>query len=167
MKYRGRIHTFEDHIDTDAIIPAEYLASTDTNHLASGCFAKAYPQFRDSVRPGDLIFAGENFGCGSSREHAPMAIKAVGIACVVAARFSRVFYRSAINIGLPVAVCPAAIGHAREGGEAEVDFDEGLLRLAGQEVSFQAFSAQVLSILQAGGLVAYMRQRIASEASAS
>ena len=96
-----------------------------------------------------------------------MAIKAVGIACVVAASFSRVFYRSAINIGLPVAACPAAIGHAREGEEAEVDFDEGLLRLAGQEVLFQAFSAQVLSILQAGGLVAYMKQRIASEASAS
>lgn len=162
MIFRGRIHAFGDHIDTDVIIPTQFLGQSDPAHLAKGCFAKLYPGFAERVQPGDLIFAGENFGCGSSREHAPIAIKATGIGCVVAASFARIFYRSAINIGLPVVACPDAVSHAQEGNEAEVNFTEGVVIVGGERITFPQFPAQVLEILTAGGLVPYMRERLKS-----
>ncbi len=107
--------------------------------------------------------AGENFGCGSSREHAPIAIKATGIACVVAGSFSRIFYRSAINIGLPAVVCPQAVAFAKEGAEMSVDFDRGMVESAGERTAFAPFGPAVLSILAAGGLVPFMARRLAEE----
>lgn len=162
MRCEGRIHTFEDHIDTDVILPTQYMGNSDPEHLAQGCFAKVYPEFRELVQPGDIIIAGENFGCGSSREHAPIAIKATGIACVVASSFARVFYRSAINIGLPVVACPAAEPLARAGERAAVDFEAGVVEVGGKLLTFPTFPDQVMAILQAGGLVPFMTQRIAA-----
>jgi 3-isopropylmalate/(R)-2-methylmalate dehydratase small subunit len=160
VKFAGYIHRFGDHIDTDVIIPSNLLTRSEPESLAKGCFAAVYPEFRDRVKPGDLIFAGENFGCGSSREHAPIAIKATGISCVVAASFARIFYRSAINIGLPVVACPEAIPHAVAGKEAEVDLSAGYVLLEGRRFAVPQFSKEVLSILRLGGLVPFMAQRL-------
>lgn len=160
MMHKGFIHKFGDHIDTDVIIPAEFLSQPDPEILAKGCFSNVLPGFGVKVRPGDFIFAGENFGCGSSREHAPIAIKATGIAFVVAASFSRIFYRSAINIGLSVVVCPEAIECAEGGGEAEIDPDAGILIARGQRFNISPFPPQLVEIIKAGGLVPYMRQRL-------
>jgi 3-isopropylmalate/(R)-2-methylmalate dehydratase small subunit len=156
----GRVHTFEDHIDTDVIIPNEFLTQPD--RLAEGCFSKVYPGFHKRVRQGDLIFAGENFGCGSSREHAPIAIKAVGIAAVVAASFGRIFFRSAINIGLPAVECPEAVAEARDGGEGAVDFVRGVVTVDGRDFAFPQYPPQVLDILEAGGLVSFMSRRLSA-----
>ncbi len=162
MIFSGRIHKFGDHIDTDVIIPSTLLANTDPQVLGRGCFSVAYPGFADRVQKADLIFAGKNFGCGSSREHAPIAIKGAGIACVVAASFSRIFYRSAINIGLPIAICPGAIEHAEDGAQASVDFAAGTVAVAGRSFAIPPFSAQVIAILDCGGLVPYMEKRLRS-----
>jgi 3-isopropylmalate/(R)-2-methylmalate dehydratase small subunit len=162
MIFTGRIHKFGDHVDTDVIIPATLLSNTDPKVLGRGCFSEVFPGFADRVKPGDLIFAGENFGCGSSREHAPIAIKGAGIACVVAASFSRIFYRSAINIGLPIAICPAAVAHAEAGAEASADFAAGKITVAGQSYSIPPFSPEVIAILDSGGLVPFMEKRLKS-----
>ena len=160
MIFSGRIHKFGDHIDTDVIIPTPMLGSTDPKVLGRGCFSEVYPGFADRVHAGDLIFAGENFGCGSSREHAPIAIKGAGIACVVAASFSRIFYRSAINIGLPIAICPAAIERAEDGAQASVDFAAGKVTVAGKLFSIPPFPPELIAILDSGGLVPFMKKRI-------
>jgi len=115
------------------------------------------------VKSGDILVAGDNFGCGSSREHAPIAIKATGISCVVARSFSRIFYRSAINIGLPAIVCPAAVAFAKAGSEMTVDFDRGMVESAGQSAAFAPFGREILSIIAAGGLVPFMAQRLARQ----
>lgn len=162
MIFTGRIHKFGDHIDTDVIIPAPLLGSTDPQVLGRGCFSEVFPGFSERVRPGDLIFAGENFGCGSSREHAPIAIKGAGIACVVAASFSRIFYRSAINIGLPIAICPAAVPHAEDGAQASVDFVSGKVEIAGKSFQVPPFPPELIAILDSGGLVPYMVKRLKS-----
>ena len=163
MKFVGRIHRFGDHINTDVIIPTKFLSQSDPEHLAKGCFSNVYPGFAGRVTAGDIVVAGENFGCGSSREHAPMAIKATGIACVVAASFSRIFYRSAINIGLPVVTSPEAAALAREGETAEVDLSKGTLRVGGRDFPIPQFPPQVLAIFEVGGLVPFMIERLKKE----
>lgn len=164
MKCEGRVHKFGDHIDTDVIIPATLLLKTDTESLARGCFSAVYPGFFERVTPGDLIFAGDNFGCGSSREHAPLAIKAAGISCVVAASFSRIFYRSAINVGLPIAICPPVIAKADDGARASVDFVAGTVTAGGETFTFPAFPPEIVAILECGGLVGFMEKRLRAEA---
>jgi 3-isopropylmalate/(R)-2-methylmalate dehydratase small subunit len=167
MKLFGRVHKFGDHIDTDVIIPATLLGKSDPESLARGCFSAVYPGFSERVKPGDLLFAGENFGCGSSREHAPLAIKATGIACVVAASFSRIFYRSAINIGLPIAICPAAVGKAQDGDDASVDFVTGTVTVGGERYDFPGFPPELVAILESGGLVGFMKKRLKGSVAAA
>jgi 3-isopropylmalate dehydratase small subunit len=163
MIFRGHIHSVGNDIDTDQIIPARYLGSSDPVALRPGCFFNLIPNFADGVKSGDILVAGDNFGCGSSREHAPIAIKATGISCVVARSFSRIFYRSAINIGLPAIVCPAAVAFAKAGSEMTVDFDRGMVESVGQSAAFAPFGREILSIIAAGGLVPFMAQRLARQ----
>jgi 3-isopropylmalate/(R)-2-methylmalate dehydratase small subunit len=131
MKFRGRIWKFGDNIDTDAIIPARYLNTWDPQALAAHCMEDADPGFMKKMKPGDIIVGGENFGCGSSREHAPIAIKTAGIACVVARSFARIFYRNSFNMGLPIFESRELWGLVNNGAEIEVDADEGLIRIEG------------------------------------
>jgi 3-isopropylmalate/(R)-2-methylmalate dehydratase small subunit len=163
MIFKGKVHQVGDHVDTDQIIPARYLGSFDPGSLRPGCFFNLIPEFYSRVAAGDILVAGDIFGCGSSREHAPIAIKATGISCVVARSFSRIFYRSAINIGLPAVVCPPAVAFAREGAGMVVDFDRGLVECDGKSAPFAAFGSEVLSIIAAGGLVPFMAQRLAGQ----
>jgi 3-isopropylmalate/(R)-2-methylmalate dehydratase small subunit len=131
MKFRGRIWKFGDNIDTDAIIPARYLNIWDPQGLAAHCMEDADPDFVKKMKPGDIIVGGENFGCGSSREHAPIAIKAAGIACVVAKSFARIFYRNSFNMGLPIFESDDLWEKVIGGAEIEVDADGGLIRILG------------------------------------
>jgi len=131
MKISGRIWKFGDNIDTDAIIPARYLNTWDPKALAAHCMEDADPGFMKKMRPGDIIVGGENFGCGSSREHAPIAIKAAGIACVVARGFARIFYRNAFNMGLPIFESRELWARVDNGAEIEVDADNGRIRIVG------------------------------------
>jgi 3-isopropylmalate/(R)-2-methylmalate dehydratase small subunit len=163
MNLSGRIHCVGDHIDTDQIIPSRFLGSADPASLRSGCFLNLIPGFPDRVAPGDVLVAGENFGCGSSREHAPIAIKATGIACVVAKSFSRIFYRSAINIGLPAISCPEAVDLSVDGQLLSVDFDTGLVSVGRKSVPFTPFSPEILEIISAGGLVPFMAKRLSQQ----
>jgi 3-isopropylmalate/(R)-2-methylmalate dehydratase small subunit len=160
MKFKGGIHIFGDHIDTDVIIPAKYLNQSDPKQLAMRCFEPVAENFYSRVSPGDFLFVGENFGCGSSREHAPIAIKAMGVSCIVAKSFARIFYRSAINIGLPVVTCPLAVAAAHEGGQAEANLEEGWLIVKEERYAVPAYPQEVLEIIQAGGLVNPMQQRL-------
>ena len=166
MILAGKVHCVGDHIDTDQIIPSRFLGASDAESLRGGCFLNLMPGFPDRVAAGDILVAGENFGCGSSREHAPIAIKATGISCVVAKSFSRIFYRSAINIGLPAIVCPQAADRARDGQEISVDLDVGTVRLDGRSLPFTAFSPEVLAIIAAGGLVPFMAKRLTMQGAA-
>ena len=162
MRFEGNAHVFGDHIDTDVIIPAKYLNHADPAQLALRCFEPLVDNFAQQVKPGDLLFAGENFGCGSSREHAPIAIKGAGIACVVARSFARIFYRSAINIGLAVVVCPAAVEVARAGDRAIVDVEAGHVEVNGKRFAVAPYPAEVLGIIESGGLVPFMQRRLAN-----
>lgn len=164
MTMSRRIWVFGDHVDTDAIIPACYLHTSDPAKLARHCMEGLDAGFPDAVQPGDLIVAGENFGCGSSREHAPLAIKAAGVGCVIASSFARIFYRNAINIGLPIVACPDAFASASNGQEWEVDLEGGLVRnlTLGTEMKFEPFPPFMLELLRAGGLTAHTRNRIAA-----
>ncbi len=154
----GRAHVYGDHIDTDRIIPGKYTKTLDLAHLAEHVLEDLDPAFRERVRPGDILVAGENFGCGSSREQAPLALKAAGVAAVVASSFARIFYRNAINIGLPaVEIGPHGI---RSGHRVEVDLQAGVVRdlTQGQEYPATRMPRVMLDILQAGGLVNYLRE---------
>ena len=131
MKIRGKIWKFGNNIDTDAIIPARYLNIWDPQGLAAHCMEDADPDFMKKVKPGDILVGGDNFGCGSSREHAPIAIKAAGIACVVARSFARIFYRNSFNMGLPIFESSELWGQVENGAEIEVDADAGLIRIVG------------------------------------
>ena len=131
MKISGRIWKFGDNIDTDAIIPARYLNIWDPQGLAAHCMEDVDPEFMKKMRQGDILVGGENFGCGSSREHAPIAIKAAGIACVVAKSFARIFYRNSFNMGLPIFESPELWGLVENGAEIEVEADAGLIRIVG------------------------------------
>jgi 3-isopropylmalate/(R)-2-methylmalate dehydratase small subunit len=160
---RGRVHRYGDHVNTDVIIPARYLNTTDLAELAAHCMEDLDPEFVKRVKPGDIIVAGEDFGCGSSREHAPLAIKAAGVSCVVAASFARIFFRNAINVGLSVLVCPEAAQEAQVGDEMSVDLATGRIENLTRGRAYQAepFPEFLREIVAAGGLIAYTRQRIA------
>ena len=157
MAMTGQVIRYGDNVDTDVIIPARYLNTTDHQELAAHCMEDLDPSFVSRVKPGDIIVAGENFGCGSSREHAPVAIKASGIACVVAKSFARIFYRNAINIGLSIVECDAA---ADDGDRLTVDFEQGRIEnlTKGTERAFSAFPPFLQTLLQSGGLLNAVRE---------
>jgi 3-isopropylmalate/(R)-2-methylmalate dehydratase small subunit len=161
VKFQGRVWKFGDNIDTDAIIPARFLNVSDQKVLAANCFVDHRPEFSKAVTPGDIILGGNNFGCGSSREHAPLAIKAAGIAAVVARSFARIFYRNAFNIGLPILECEEAVGAFSEGSNVSVDMDSGEIK--GEENGVHFFAKPIpefmREIIEAGGLVAYIKAK--------
>ena len=162
MKINGRTYKFGDDIDTDAIIPARYLNTTDPKELASHCMEDADAGFAKKVRPGDVIVAGKNFGCGSSREHAPIAIKAAGVSCVIAQSFARIFYHNAFNMGLPILESPEASAGISEGDEIEVDLDSGVIvnRTTGQTYRAQPIPPFMQKLVEAGGLIEYVKQQL-------
>ena len=158
MKLRGTVHKYGHNVDTDVIIPARYLNTTDAAELARHCLEDIDRSFAGKVKPGDMIVAGENFGCGSSREHAPLAIKASGVSCVIAQSFARIFYRNAINIGLPILECGTAFDLAEDGDVVEVELETGIVVNTTRNRSCRAlpFPGFILDLIQAGGLVAYL-----------
>ena len=160
---RGRAHRYGDNVDTDGIIPARYLNTSDVAELAAHCMEDLDAEFVRKVRPGDIIVGGENFGCGSSREHAPLAIGGAGVSCVIAKSFARIFFRNSINVGLPALVCPEAAAEIEDGDELTVELRSGRIENVTQGRSYQAepFPEFLEQIIAAGGLVAYTRQRIA------
>lgn len=161
MKANGHVFKYGDNVDTDVIIPARYLNSSDPKELAAHCMEDIDKEFVNQVKSGDLIVADKNFGCGSSREHAPIAIKAAGVSCVIAETFARIFYRNAINIGLPIIECPAAAKGIEAGDEVEVDFDTGVITNVTKGTAFQgqAFPEFMQKIIKAEGLVNYINQK--------
>lgn len=161
MKAHGSVFKYGDNVDTDVIIPARYLNSSDPKELAAHCMEDIDKGFVNQVKSGDLIVADKNFGCGSSREHAPIAIKAAGVSCVIAETFARIFYRNAINIGLPIIECPAAAKGIEAGDEVEVDFDTGVITNVTKGTTFQgqAFPEFMQKIIKAEGLVNYINQK--------
>ena len=158
MKANGTVFRYGDNVDTDVIIPARYLNSSDPAELATHCMEDIDRDFVKKVQKGDIIVADKNFGCGSSREHAPIAIKAAGVSCVIAETFARIFYRNAINIGLPIVECPEAAAAIEAGDEVEVDFDSGVITDITRGTTFkgQAFPAFMQKIIDAEGLVNYI-----------
>ena len=159
---RGKAHVFGDDVNTDEIIPARYLNSIDPAFLAKHCMEDTDAEFVKRVRPGDVIVAGENFGCGSSREHAPIAIKAAGVACVVAESFARIFFRNSINIGLPIITCPEAAADASNGDELQIDLAQGQLKnlTTGHTFSLPPFTKEIQAIISAGGLMPFVRSQV-------
>lgn len=161
MKAKGNVFRYGDNVDTDVIIPARYLNSSDPAELAVHAMEDIDKEFVHKVKAGDLIVAGKNFGCGSSREHAPIAIKASKISCVIAETFARIFYRNAINIGLPIVECPDAARQIQMGDEVEVDFDSGIITnlTTGKSYQGQAFPPFMQEIIQAEGLINYINKK--------
>ncbi len=158
MQAKGHVFKFGDNVDTDVIIPARYLNSSDPKELATHCMEDIDKTFVSKVQQGDIIVATKNFGCGSSREHAPIAIKACGVSCVIAETFARIFYRNAINIGLPIIECKEAAEGIETGDEVEIDFDSGTIKNLTKGTSYQgqAFPAFMQKIITSGGLVNYI-----------
>jgi len=158
MKAHGKVHKYGDNVDTDVIIPARYLITSDPLELAKKCMEDIDKEFVGRVVKGDIMVANKNFGCGSSREHAPIAIKAAGIDCVIAETFARIFYRNAINIGLPIIECPEAAKAIEAGDEVEVDFDSGVIKDITKRLEFkgQAFPEFMQKIIKAEGLINYI-----------
>jgi len=156
----GKVIKYGDHIDTDAIIAARYLNTTDHDELASHCMEDIDPDFPRKSQGGAIVVAGRNFGCGSSREHAPIALKAAGIHCVIADSFARIFYRNAINIGMPIVECPAAAAEIKDGDVLDVDLAAGTIKDVTTGKSYQAapFPEFMQKIIAAGGLIAYIKQ---------
>lgn len=161
MKACGHVFKYGDNVDTDVIIPARYLNATEGAELAKHCMEDIDREFVHKVQKGDIIVANKNFGCGSSREHAPLAIKCAGVSCVIAETFARIFYRNAINIGLPIIECPEAASSIEAGHEVEIDFDSGIItdRTTGKSFAGQAFPPFMQKIIEAGGLVNYINQK--------
>jgi 3-isopropylmalate dehydratase small subunit len=159
MKAEGKVIKYGDNVDTDVIIPARYLNTSDPAELAQHCMEDLDAGFIKKVRPGDIMVAGKNFGCGSSREHAPIAIKASGIACVIAHTFARIFFRNAINIGLPILECPEAAKDIKDGDEVTVDFDTGIItnKTSGKTYQAEPFPGFMQKIIAADGLINYIR----------
>ena len=158
MKAEGRVFKFGSNVDTDVIIPARYLNVPDAEELSKHCIEDIDKEFVHKVSKGDIIVADKNFGCGSSREHAPIAIKAAGVSCVIAETFARIFYRNAINIGLPIIECPEAAKGIEEGDQVEVDFDSGKIynRTKNTEFQGQPFPEFMQKIISSGGLIKYI-----------
>ena len=161
MNAKGIVHKYGDNVDTDVIIPARYLNIADKKELAAHCMEDIDTNFVKVVNDGDVMVGGFNFGCGSSREHAPMVIKESGISCVIAKTFARIFYRNAINIGLAILECPEASEGIQAGDEVAVDFDTGVITNVTRNETYQAnpFPAFIKEIIQAGGLMASIRQK--------
>ena len=155
MKATGKVFKFGDNVDTDVIIPARYLNAPDPSELAKHCMEDIDPEFVNKVSVGDIIVATKNFGCGSSREHAPISIKAAGVSCVIAETFARIFYRNAINIGLPIIECPEAAEKISAGDEVEIDFDTGVITNKTKSETYQgtAFPEFLINIINSNGLL--------------
>lgn len=164
MSLRGRAHIFGDHIDTDQIIPAKYLVTTDPQELGMHCMETPDPEFVKRVKPGDVIVAGVNFGCGSSREHAPISIKGAEVSCVIAKSFARIFFRNAINLGLPILVAPEAVEAVRDGEEVEVDLARGTIRVGERTFQAQPFPEALQAIIRDGGLIPHLQRRLGLDA---
>ena len=162
MKYTGTVIKYGDNVDTDVIIPARYLNTSDHKELASHCMEDLDKTFVSRVQPGDIMTAGQNFGCGSSREHAPIAIKASGVSLVIAKSFARIFYRNAINIGLAIVECPEAVDGISEGDKVEADLDNGVIRnlTTGAEFKTAPFPEFVQKIIENGGLIQSIAQGV-------
>jgi len=160
MTMRGKAHKYGENVDTDAILPGRYLNITEAEELGKHCMENFDPEFRNRVKPGDIIVARSNYGCGSSREHAPVALKANGIACVVADSFARIFYRNSINLALPLVECADAAAVTEMGDDIEVDLGAGTLtnRTKGQSFSFNRYPPSMMEILDAGGLIEHTRK---------
>jgi len=161
MNAKGFAHKYGDNVDTDVIIPARYLNIADKKELAAHCMEDIDAQFIKKVKPGDIMVGGMNFGCGSSREHAPMVILESGISCVIAGSFARIFYRNAINIGLPILECPEASGKIQAGDEVSVDFNTGVITNITKNESYTAlpFPEFIKEIIEAGGLLASIKRK--------
>ncbi len=162
MKFIGRVHKFGVNVDTDVIIPARYLNTSDPGELAKHCMEDIDKDFAGRVEKGDIIVAGTNFGCGSSREHAPLAIKAAGVSCVVAATFARIFFRNAINIGLPILECPEAVAEIEAGDELEIDLASGSVRNMTTRKDFHAkpYPEFMMELVSVGGLIEHTKRKI-------
>ena len=160
MQFKGTAHRYGRDIDTDVIIPARYLTTQNPQELAAHCMEDIDKTFITRVQPGDIMVGGENFGCGSSREHAPLAIKTAGVSCVIAKSFARIFYRNAINIGLPILECPAASEAIANGDTVAVDFDTGLItdETTGQTFEAAPFPPFIQKIITAGGLLNSLKE---------
>lgn len=158
MKASGIVHKYGDNVDTDVIIPARYLNSSDPEELAKSCMEDIDPDFVKRVKDGDIMVANKNFGCGSSREHAPIAIKASGISCVIAETFARIFYRNAINIGLPVIVCKELPDQVETGDEMELSLSEGTASAGGNTYPCTKLPPYMQQILNQGGLIASLNE---------
>ncbi len=161
MKAQGTVHKYGDNVDTDVIIPARYLNTSSHEELASHCMEDIDLAFTKRVKAGDIMVAEKNFGCGSSREHAPIAIKASGISCVIASTFARIFYRNAINIGLPILECEQASREIQAGDEVAVDFDTGLITdlTTGKTYQAEPFPPFIQGIIADGGLIAHVTKQ--------
>lgn len=166
MSIVGKVWKYGDNVDTDAIIPARYLNTSSEAELAAHCMEDIDASFARNVQPGDMIVAGKNFGCGSSREHAPVAIKASGVSCVIAETFARIFFRNAINIGLPILECAEAAADIQAGQTLEVDLAAGQItnRDTGATYRAMAYPPFMLELIEAGGLIEYTRRKLQSEA---
>lgn len=164
MKAKGSVHKYGSHVNTDEIIPARYLNSSDVKDLAAHCMEDIDKDFIKNVKPGDIIAAEDNFGCGSSREHAPISIKAAGVSCVIARSFARIFYRNSINIGLPILESSEAADDVQSGDELEVDFTSGLIKniSKGKEYKATAFPEFMQELINAGGLMNYAKKKAQS-----
>ena len=159
MELKGKVHKYGDNVDTDVIIPARYLNTSEAKELAAHCMEDIDAAFAGRVKAGDIIVAGRNFGCGSSREHAPLAIKASGVACVIATTFARIFYRNALNIGLPILECPEAAEAIAAGDEVGIDLASGTVtdETTGRTFKAEPFPPFMRELIAVGGLAAYMR----------
>ena len=166
MQFKGTVFRYGRDIDTDVIIPARYLNTSDPAELAKHCLEDLDTTFTGRVKPGDIIVADENFGCGSSREHAPVAIKAAGVSCVIAKSFARIFYRNSINVGLPILECPEAVDAIRDGDVVSVDADRGVIvdETSGKTFEAQPFPPFIQEIINEGGLVARTKKMLADRA---
>ena len=158
---RGKVFKYGDNVDTDVIIPARYLNSSDPNELSTHCMEDIDKEFVSKVKKGDIIVAGKNFGCGSSREHAPISIKASGVSCVIAETFARIFYRNSINIGMLIIECPEASKEIEQGDDVEIDFNTGIIKdiTKGTTYQGQSFPEFMQKIIDAGGLVNYINEK--------
>lgn len=162
MKAHGHVFKYGDNVDTDVIIPARYLNTSDAKELAAHCMEDIDAEFIKKVTQGDIMVADKNFGCGSSREHAPLAIKTAGVSCVIASTFARIFFRNSINIGLPILECPEAVAGIKAGDEVEVDFDSGVITNVSTGATFkgQPFPAFMQDIISADGLINQLKAKL-------
>lgn len=160
MNFRSKVFKYGDNVDTDVIIPARYLNITNMKELSAHCMEDIDKDFVNNVKPGDIIVGGDNFGCGSSREHAPAVIKESGVSCIIANTFARIFYRNALNIGLPIVECPEAVADIKNGDDVEVDLVNGVVinHSTGNSFKTQPFPEFIQKIVNEGGLLKYIKK---------